>query len=127
MKSAFWMKLFAYVLIRVLLLSATICLFIFGISQMIADPALVIILSILFVAGMCLFTAVIVVRHSIEFVTIMLSKVLESANTLRAASMVISKAAKSVLYATEHSECLSKSTADVIPKGESSSESSTSN
>jgi len=112
-----------YVLVRVLLLSAIVCLFVVGIYPMIENPALGIVLSILFAVGMCVFTAMIVVRHIGEFIAAMLIRLLESANTLKTASKVVSAAAKNMAHANRHDDCLPRSAVEVAPECKNNSES----
>jgi len=89
MEPKFWKKLFVYVLTRVLLSTAVVCLFTFGVITMIADTATVVVITIPFAAAMCLYTTVIIFRHVKYLLTAPMIMILKSADMLKMASMNI--------------------------------------
>jgi len=94
MKTTFNAKPFLYIFVRVLLSSAVIIVFIFGVSLLIESVALMVIISIPFIVLMCLCTSLIIFRHSNDLINIPLKRVLESAAILQIASQTIAENAK---------------------------------
>jgi len=94
MKFSFKTNLTLFVLIRVLLCSATVCLFLLGIGPFIANATIRAIGSIAFVVAMCLFTASTVAQHVKDVMASLLNRVLKSAELLAQASSAMTEAAK---------------------------------
>jgi len=101
MKLALESNLFLYVVIRVLLSGATVGAVIVGFSLLIADTALMIMLSIPLAVAICSHTAVIIVRRVNYLIAAPLSRILESADMLATASKSVIKTAE-CMYRNTH-------------------------
>ena len=94
MKLTFESRLAVFVLIRILLCTATICLFVFGVCPFIAELTIRTVIIITFGSVMCLFTAATIARHVKDLIAIPLNKVLESAQLLSQASTAMTSVTK---------------------------------
>ena len=94
MKFSFEAKLIAFSIIRIILCTVTICLFLLGIGPFIADLTIRTIVTIAFAIVMCLFTAAIIARHFKDLMAGLLNRVLASAELLAQASTAMTEAAK---------------------------------
>jgi len=94
------MRLFSYVIIRVLLSCAIIVLFIIGGYSVLMDMPIVIAISIPFALAIGLYTTAIIVRYINNIVTAPLRKMLASASMLASITLDIKKTAEGSLRNT---------------------------
>ena len=94
MRFSFKTNLTIFVIIRILLCTATICLFLLGISPLMTNTPVRVTGTIVFSAAMCLFTAAIIAQHVKDMMANLLNRVLKSAELLAQASTAMSEAAK---------------------------------
>jgi len=83
--------------VRIILCTATVCLFIFGIGPIIPDRTIKTVAIVLFSVGMCTFTTMIIARYVKDTITNpLINRLLESAALMVKASVMMRAAAKGI-------------------------------